>query len=329
MLPLGLLTWALAKLERGHSRTATLLRARSLLLRGQAQRGQQLLRELTRRSPESAEPWLLIGHSLLNQALLDCPLTESESLARVAEAEGAFDQALTCDPDNPQAQEARERVEAWRYQPVLAAWGLFYANQPGSALDQFYRCREQLGARIPLRYCNEITKAVGWCLYNLKRYVEADAEFETVLCHSPNDAQAIKGRGLCAYFADDYEQAHGLLALALGHDAKLFDAHAFMGWCDYSRQRFDEAAASFSQALGLNPEDADSHYGAGMCAWESGRQIEAGHHFARALTAPAHPLAQTVRKLIAANPELTPVPSESPTSTPIPEQEAPLEHAYS
>lgn len=123
---------------------------------------------------------------------------------------------------------------------------------------------------------------LGYLLWTLKEYPEAQSEFEAELANDPNHAQAM------VYLADTEmqlnhtEAAEPLLVKALRIDAGRELAHLDLGILYADAGRKEDALKEMKEAARLAPEDVDVHWRLGRLYRTMGKVDEAKAEFARA-----------------------------------------------
>jgi Tfp pilus assembly protein PilF len=240
---------------------------------------EQLLHRAIKRAPSWAAP-----HMLLAQ------------IAHQRDAKGEQERhlwmALQCKPDCAEAETQLMKLRAWRHEPVMRAWHLYYSAQPAQAIRAFEAAQQQLGQRVATDAEAEIQAGLGWSWHAQQAWDRAEHFFDQAVQADQHLAHAWKGLGLCRYHLNQLAEAELAFDRALQLNAQAVDVVALLGWCAYAGNDFATALRRFEAALEQNPLLGDAWWGVAWCQWRNRNADVAGHALIQARKwAPDHPSA--------------------------------------
>lgn len=207
-----------------------------------AQAALELIADLARRYPESAEAHLAVGQAAWNAGQYE-------------RAEKAMDQALQIKPTWEALALFKGQLVQRRGDEVLVAyWADFLKRNPSA--------RE-----VRLAYAKQLAR--------MGRYEESRKEFERLLNGSPQNPEAHMAVGLLAMQASDFEsaQSHFLKALELGFpDAD--QVKLYLGQISEARKQPEEALRWYGE-VAKGPRFVEAQLLRGMLLGKQGRIVEA------------------------------------------------------
>lgn len=124
----------------------------------------------------------------------------------------------------------------------------------------------------------------GICLERLDRWEEAVADFEFVLKHKPDNADALNYLGYT--WVDkgvNLNKAFGMINKAVELQPKSGAIIDSLGWAHYKLGQYSEARIKLEDAVELSPNSATIIDHLGDVYWKLGRHREAGYQWERAL----------------------------------------------
>jgi len=216
---------------------------------------------------------------------------------QVAEAERCARQALTLQPDYPDAQHLmgivafhRRQYDGaldWIVRAIRQVPKAEYLLSLGNALQPLGRLEEALKAYdrgVMFKPEDaELWKSMGNVLVKLERRDEAVLSFQQALKFNPRHLEAAD---TCAQLLFDLKRFDEALTYFDQSDeiepgrAALYQAR---GLCRMRAMRFDEAVADYNRALKLDPRHAETHCNLGVVHLRFGRHDEALASFDRSL----------------------------------------------
>jgi len=216
---------------------------------------------------------------------------------QVAEAEGCSRQALTQQPDHPDAlhlagiiafhKQQYDHAVDWIARALRQVPKPEYLLSLGNALQQLGRLDDALKAYdrgVMLKPEDaELWKSMGNVLIKLERRDEAVLSFQHALKFNP---RLLEAANACAQLLFDLKRYDEALALFNQSDeiepgrAALYQAR---GLCFMRAMRFDEAVADYNRALELDPRHAETHCNLGVVYLRFGRHDDALASFDRSL----------------------------------------------
>ncbi|MFH0947030.1 MAG: tetratricopeptide repeat protein [Planctomycetota bacterium] len=159
-------------------------RGATYLCEGRIGEARRCLEEAIGRAPGWAEPYYFLGRA----AAADRSADEQESWCLAA---------LERTPRHRPAEKALLVLRAWRHEPIVRAWHLFYASRFGESLAAFDGAIAEIGSRAPESSRADCMAGIGWCYYGLKDYPHAVDAFRASVALSPQLIHAHKGLGIC------------------------------------------------------------------------------------------------------------------------------------
>jgi tetratricopeptide (TPR) repeat protein len=124
----------------------------------------------------------------------------------------------------------------------------------------------------------------GVTLHELKRFIEALANFDHALAIQPSYAEALNNRGNALHALKQFTDALASYEKALIVRPNYAEALYNRGNTLHALKRFAEALASFSQALTLRPDHAETLNNQGLTLHAMKRLAEARANYEQALT---------------------------------------------
>jgi tetratricopeptide (TPR) repeat protein len=200
---------------------------------------------------------------------------EHHRAGRLPEAERAYQDVLTSEPDNPDALHLLGVIahQVGRNEDsvglISRAAGFspsnpVYLNNLGEAYRALGKFEEALGSydkalAVKPDYAEALSNR-GLVLQQLKRHDEALAEYGRALALRPDYAEAINNRAATLIalkrFADALSSCDEAISLRPGY----FEALSNRGVALHELKRYDEALVSYEKAAAIKPDSADIHY---------------------------------------------------------------------
>lgn len=200
--------------------------------------------------------------------------------------------ALQCKPDFEQAEAELMKLRAWRHEPVMRGWHLYYSAQPAQAVKAFHEAQKLLGKRVATDADAEIHAGLGWSWHAQQAWDRGAQCFEAAVQADSALAHAWKGLGLCHYHMHQLKEAESAFDRSLQLNAQAVDVVALLGWCAYAADDFDTALRRFEAAIQQNPLLGDAWWGVAWCQWRKRDSQAAGKAWRKARQwAPDHPSA--------------------------------------
>jgi tetratricopeptide (TPR) repeat protein len=221
-----------------------------------------------------------------------------ESLGRVQEAIGHYEQALRIRPDyaeahynlgNTQAQVGRVPEAIGHYQQALRIKPDFseaHCNL-GNVLLQEGKVSDAIGhyeQAVRIKPDNaEAHSNLGNALAQVGRVPEAIAHHEQALRIRPDYAEAHYNLGITLYQTGKREEAIEHFQQALRLKPDYVEAHSNLGIALAQTGKIEEAIAHYEQALRIRPDYAEAHNNLGIALAQTGKIEEAIAHYEQAL----------------------------------------------
>lgn len=239
----------------------------------------KLLQRTIQLAPSWAAPHMLLAHIA---ELQDCKDEQEQHLWMT----------LRYKPNHEQAEAQLMKLRAWRHEPVMRAWHLYYSGQPAQAVVAFHEALKLVGKRVAANATAEIHSGIGWSWHAQQSWDRGAESFHQAVQEDSQLAHAWKGLGLCHYHMHQLPQAEAAFDRALQRNAQAVDVVALLGWCAYAADDFNCALGRFEAALDQNPLLGDAWWGVAWCQWRNRDTEAAGHALMQARKwAPDHPSA--------------------------------------
>jgi tetratricopeptide (TPR) repeat protein len=231
-------------------------------------------------------------------------------LAHCAEAQGNADLqelhlylALQCQSNHAHAEKLLMKLRAWRHEPVMKGWHLYYSAQPAQAILAFEKAQQQVGQRVASHAAAEIQAGLGWCWHDQQNGLRAIPHFQLAVELQDDLGHAWKGLGFSYYQTHQIPEAVQALKQALRINPQAQEVRSMLGWCAYAAEDFEQASAHFEVALQKNSLLGDAWWGVAWCNWRKQEAETARHAFTQAwLHLPKHPSASKAAAILAADP---------------------------
>lgn len=183
-----------------------------------------------------------------------------------------------------------------RLEEAEAAYEAVLADAPDDTEALFHLAAVRLGRDRPEAALAAIDRAIvldpedprfrngrGQSLARLKRYDEAEREFEAALLRNPADPDAYANLGAVLFEAGRYEEAELTLRKALIHHPRQLGAALNLGRTLLRLDRIEEAVALFQAVLQVSPASASALVNLGIGATLLGDYAGAREALERAL----------------------------------------------
>ncbi|NQU49686.1 MAG: tetratricopeptide repeat protein [Planctomycetes bacterium] len=211
--------------------------------------------------------------------------------------------ALQCQPNHARAEKLLMKLRAWRHEPVMKGWHLYYSAQPAQAILAFEKAQQQVGQRVASHAAAEIQAGLGWCWHDQQNGQRAIPHFQLAVEQQPDLGHAWKGLGFSFYQTHQIPEAVQALKQALRVNPQAQEVRSMLGWCAYAAEDFEQAEAEFELALQKNPLLGDAWWGVAWCSWRQQEVETARRAFIQAwIHLPKHPSAPKAAAILAADP---------------------------
>lgn len=247
------------------------------------------LRLTTRLDPDYAPAVILLAGALENTGLTEAAIeaynTVPEGPFRLpADIDRIWLRATQGDVDTALAEARELSEESGAVEAQLVYADLLRSSGQYTLAAELYtralEAREAQGLVPDWRYY--YFRAI--CYEQSERWAQAEADFQSALAISPNEAEVlnylgymwvIRGENIAEAF-DMIERA-AAIAPDQGH---IIDS---LGWAHYVRGNYELAVQYLERAVELSPEAPTINYHLGDAYWQVGRQLEARFQWERAL----------------------------------------------
>ncbi|MGH9822100.1 MAG: tetratricopeptide repeat protein [Blastocatellia bacterium] len=149
-------------------------------------------------------------------------------------------------------------------------------NQEDSAIAEM-RQAIQMAGKVELQ---DAHFALGYVLWKLRRYDEAEPEFKKQLDVEPDHAPSTYYLGNIALDKGDVSAALPLLESASKAIPNDFAVHYDFGKALLQSDKIEQAVAELRTAISINPKKADAHFQLGLALKRSGQQADSDKEFA-------------------------------------------------
>lgn len=251
--------------------------AESLALGGEAEKSEEIYRDILAQFPDSARAHFGLGRVQMMRGDREGAVESYETACRLYPEYGAAHYALALIyRDRNDRARARNHLNRYQQNP-----------QSSPPLEDSYLAVLDQRRLAAVSY---LEKGVGF--ESAGDIVEAIAEHERALELNPRLALAhvnlITLYGRLGKLEDAEEHYRAVLRV----NPNFAEAHYNFGVVLFNRRELGEAAQAFQKAVEINPYYAEAHYNLGSLLEEKGRLDEASTHYRRALeNRPGHRLA--------------------------------------
>lgn len=152
------------------------------------------------------------------------------------------------------------------------------AGDSEGAVRDFERAFAVSGSSPPA----ELQFALGYVLWKLRRYEEAESAFRRELARDPDHPRSIYYIGNIALARGDWKTALPLLERAVGTMPQSFDAHYDFGKALLRGGQVTQAASELERAVAINGKNSGAHYQLALAYRQLKRESDAQREFSLA-----------------------------------------------
>lgn len=247
------------------------------------------LRLTTRLDPDYAPAVVLLAGALentgLTEAAIDAYNTVPEGPFRLpADIDRIWLQATQGDLDTALVEARRISEDSGAVEAQLVYADLLRSSGQYTLAAELYsralEVREAQGLVPDWRYY--YFRAI--CYEQTDRWAQAEADFQSALSISPNEAEVLNYLGyMWVIRGENISEAFDMIerAAAIAPDqGHIIDS---LGWAHYVRGNYELAVQHLERAVELSPEAPTINYHLGDAYWQVGRRLEARFQWERAL----------------------------------------------
>ncbi|HKA17894.1 MAG TPA: tetratricopeptide repeat protein [Blastocatellia bacterium] len=128
----------------------------------------------------------------------------------------------------------------------------------------------------------ELHFALGYVLWKLRKYDEAESAFRSEIAHNPDHPRSIYYLGNIAVVRGDWKAALPLLERAAAAMPQSFDAHYDFGKALLRDGQVTQAASELQKAIAVNAKNSSAHYQLALAYRQMKREDEAQREFSLA-----------------------------------------------